>query len=573
MSEQLTVTTERVDDIPVLIASMERLGLAELVNEYFVPHGNWQGLSVGQVVTGWLSHILSAADHRLNQVEEWAAKRIETLRGCLGEAVRRLDFSDDRLETVLDLLGQDKAWGQFETALNQRTIRVYNLKPERVRIDTTTANGYGQVSEDGLFQWGHSKDHRPDLPQVKVVLATVDPLGLPVVTQVVAGHKADDRLYIPAINQVRAGVGQGGLLYVGDCKLMALETRAHLAAGDDDYLGPFALSQISAQTLDEYLQPVWADQQPLTEVSRLGSEGKVRLIAVGFERSQSLTATVGAEVITWQERRLVIRSLAHAQAAEAALQQRLTQAQTAIEALPERKRGKKALTELAALRQATEAILTQYQVTGLLTVQYTEQVHQRHLRKYGSRPAEIRLEHRVTVTLQPDETAIQATTRRLGWRVYGTNAPATELSLEQAVLAYREEYLVERNFGRLKGKPLSLTPMYLQDDHRATGLIRLLSVGLRLLTGLEYVARRHLAETGASLAGLYAGNPTRATDRPTTEALLRAFNDICLNFVDLGEQSYRHLTPLSELQHKILVLLDLPVTIYTRLAQVSTIPP
>jgi hypothetical protein len=66
MSEQLTVTTERVDDIPVLIASMDRLGLAELVDEYFVPHGNWQGLRVGQVVTGWLSHILSAADHRLN---------------------------------------------------------------------------------------------------------------------------------------------------------------------------------------------------------------------------------------------------------------------------------------------------------------------------------------------------------------------------------------------------------------------------------------------------------------------------------------------------------------------------
>lgn len=106
------------------------------------------------------------------------------MSGCLGEEVGRLDFTDDRLGTVLDLLGQDKEWVQFETALNQRTIRVYNLKPERVRIDPTSVNGYWQVSEDGLFQVGHSKDHRPDLPQVKVVLATVDPLGLPVVTQV-----------------------------------------------------------------------------------------------------------------------------------------------------------------------------------------------------------------------------------------------------------------------------------------------------------------------------------------------------------------------------------------------------
>jgi hypothetical protein len=32
------------------------------------------------------------------------------------------------------------------------------------------------------------------------------------------------------------------------------------------------------------------------------------------------------------------------------------------------------------------------------------------------------------------------------------------LSLAQAVLAYRSEYQVERSFGRLKGRPLSLTP-------------------------------------------------------------------------------------------------------------------
>ena len=79
MTEQLTVTTERVDDIPVLIASMERMGLAELIDEHFVPHGNWRGISVGKMLTGWLTHILSEADHRLNQVQDWAAKRIETL--------------------------------------------------------------------------------------------------------------------------------------------------------------------------------------------------------------------------------------------------------------------------------------------------------------------------------------------------------------------------------------------------------------------------------------------------------------------------------------------------------------
>jgi len=330
MTEQLAVTIERVDDIPVLIASMDRLGLAELVDEYFVLHGNWRGLSLGKVLTGWLAHILSEGDHRLNRVEDWAAKRVETLRGCLDAGLRALDFTDDRLAISLDILSDDQRWAQFETALNRRTIQVYDLKPDRVRIDSTTASGYWQVTEDGLFQLGHSKDQRPDLLQVKVVLSTLDPLGMPVATQVVAGEKADDPLHIPAIDQVREGVGRRGLLYVGDCKLMSLETRAHLQAGGDFYLGPFSLVQIPQETLDAYLQPVWTEEQPLTVVYRSRAEGEQEPIATGFERSEALTAIVDGQAIAWSERRLVIRSLAHAKAAEAGLHGRLEKAQSAL---------------------------------------------------------------------------------------------------------------------------------------------------------------------------------------------------------------------------------------------------
>ena len=72
---------------------------------------------------------------------------------------------------------------------------------------------------------------------------------------------------------------------------------------------------------------------------------------------------------------------------------------------------------------------------------------------------------------------LATTLRSLGWRVYATNQPARQLSLSQAVLAYRAEYLVEHGFGRLKGKPLALTPLYLDSDARVTGLIRLLTIG------------------------------------------------------------------------------------------------
>ena len=163
--------------------------------------------------------------------------------------------------------------------------------------------------------------------------------------------------------------------------------------------------------------------------------------------------------------------------------------------------------------------------------------------------------------------------RRVGWRVYGTNQPVTSLSLAQAVLAYRSEYQVERSFGRLKGRPLSLTPMYVQRDDYATGLIRLLSIALRVLTLVEFVGRRALAAEGATLAGLYAGNPKRATNRPTAERLLEAFQDITLIIIPGAQQTDRHVNALSPLQQRILEILGFSSALYTRLCTVSSEPP
>jgi transposase len=156
-----------------------------------------------------------------------------------------------------------------------------------------------------------------------------------------------------------------------------------------------------------------------------------------------------------------------------------------------------------------------------------------------------------------------AAVRQLGWRVYATNAPAEHLSLAQAVLAYRSQYLVESDFSRLKRPPLSLTPMYRQRDDHATGLIRLLSIGLRILTLLECIVRQRLAAARTTLAGLSAGNPRRATARPTTERLLKSCEGLPLTIIQEGRRRRSHLTPLSRLQRRILVLLNCPMDLYT----------
>jgi len=164
-----------------------------------------------------------------------------------------------------------------------------------------------------------------------------------------------------------------------------------------------------------------------------------------------------------------------------------------------------------------------------------------------------------------DEDAINLHRQTLGWRVYVTNAPADKLTLQQAIIAYREQFTEERAFGRLKGKPLSLTPMYLEKDDHATGLVRLLSIGLRILSLMEFSLRRALQPRDTPLVGLYAGNPKRTTKRPTAEKILAAFKDIILTIIHESDSSSAYLTPLSDTQSHILHLLGFDDSLYLSL--------
>jgi transposase len=69
MTDTLTITTERVDDIPLLLAQMQRMGLPQLLDQQFPVHGNRQGLSFGWTTVLWLTYVLSQADHRMKKVQ------------------------------------------------------------------------------------------------------------------------------------------------------------------------------------------------------------------------------------------------------------------------------------------------------------------------------------------------------------------------------------------------------------------------------------------------------------------------------------------------------------------------
>lgn len=573
MKKPVTITTERVDDIPLLLAQLKRMGVQELLDEHFPTHGNWQGLSLGQVAVVWLSHILSQADHRLNHVQPWVEHHLQTIGVSLEQDLSGLDLSDDRLESVLRYLSKDSPWKRFEQALSQRQLQVYDLSPKRVRLDSTSVSGFWHVNEDGLFQKGHSKDHRPDLPQLKLMLATLDPLGLPIASEIVPGNAADDPLYEPAVHQVRQTLGKRGLLYVGDCKMGSLGTRYLIQSEGDYYLCPLSKTQVSDADLQQYLLLIQEEKVELEAVNYDYANGKAALIAQGCEQRHSCHFSEAGKEGSWEERRLLVYSIAHGNAEQKALQARIEQTQKELESLNQLRRGKKPFQDLESFVKGAESILSKNRVQSLFQLRFQAQIEQHTQRRYRDRPARVVENRRFQVDYTLDISAIEQHRQLLGWRVYATNHPQPELSLSQAVIVYRQEYLIEQGFGRLKGHPLSLRPMFLQREDHIKGLIRLLTIGLRLLTLVAFQVRRALALEKIELAGLYAGNPKRSTAQPTTERLLSSFKEITLVLIQARGETYADLTVLNPLQRRILKLMNFPIEIYTRLGPQSDKPP
>ena len=574
MTTELTLTTERIDDFPLLLATMQQLGLPAILDGHLARHGLQQGLSWGWLATIWLAHILSQGDHRKLPVQAWVRQAGATILRITGLAnLTELDFTDDRLTILLRRLSVPRSWMAIETDLGRNILRVYKLTPERVRLDPTTVSGYHAGGAASVFQFGHSKDD-PTLRQVKVMVATLDPLGLPLVTAVVAGNAADDPLYVPAVDRVLQIIAGLGLLFVGDCKMSALATRAYIAHLQQQYLCPLALTGETAQDLPRWIAAAGTAEHPLAAVYTLDAQGERQLIAEGYTFERSLTATVAETEHTWTEQVMVVRSERYRQVMQAGLERRLQRATAQLLALtPAPGRGKRQIPTAGALVLAANAILKQQALAGLLTYAYERQ-EQRQTKYRGRGRAGPDRPQRVIVTVRYQITAVSrqaaaiaAEQATLGWRAYGTNAPATQLTLADAVLTYRDEWLIERGFHRLKGVPLSLDPLFVKRDDQVIGLINLLSIAVRLLTLLEFVVRRQLKQNQEQLVGLIENNPKKGIHNPTTERLLKTFADVTLTIVRSPGQVIRHVTPLSALQIRILELLGLSPGVYTQLAE------
>ena len=244
------------------------------------------------------------------------------------------------------------------------------------------------------------------------------------------------------------------------------------------------------------------------------------------------------------------------------LDQRLKQAKEALENL-----NAKPQTDQAPLMKQCQTLLTRFGMHDYLRVCYLCETKQtkRYLKRgrhNANSPYEMITSTLWKVEVDLEQEALSEAYALAGWRLYVTNAPSQRLSLQEALACYREQWQPEHGFHRIKGGWLAVRPLLLRSEARIRGLMFLLMLALRFLCLFEFVVRRSLQEEAEGLAGLYAGNPKRTTSQPTTERLLQAFDPITVYQMENEGSVLRQVTPLTDLQRRILHLAGLPETIY-----------
>jgi transposase len=333
MNETLQLTHTRVSDIPLLLGLLIKLDIPAIYDREVGDHGLHTGLSGGWMLAIWMVFILTESDHTKYNVEDWSGRHAELLSRLTGQHIRAVDFNDNRLSSLLSRLSNRERWERFEAALWNSSVSVYEIwKPSvgelySAHCDSTTACGYHKAHEQGVMQRGYSKDHRPDLAQLKLMAVAAHPYGYLSATQVANGKASDESLYLPLIARAREMLGRAGVLYVGDSKMAALAIRAQIAHQGDYYLTVAPIRAEIEKSLPGWIDAALSGAQALITLRKENGE----LIGRGYELIRQCAAQIptgpGVEIetFTWSERLQVIQSEDLRAAKAKSLQDRLTQ--------------------------------------------------------------------------------------------------------------------------------------------------------------------------------------------------------------------------------------------------------
>jgi len=420
---------ERVDEIPIVLHWLTEMHIAEIIDGIWQSHGNWQGLTYGQLGVLYITYIINSLTHTLSFISDWVKEHRVLLEMVTGWKIGEKNATDDRIGIMMSDFGNDTAKIlEFHQQNGHQIIQAFELPTEIGRYDTTSVNVYHckEGGDSGILNFGHSKDKRPNLLQFKQGLGVLDPAGIPIFSETISGNDADDPLYVPAWRQMAKTIGTPHFLFVSDCKGSAKETRSCIASEGGFYLIPLARTCKIPEKIEDLVKnpPVTPEDIILSDVK--DKHGNPTKVGKGFV----IKTEQECDSHTWTERWFVALSLFHASMKNKSRDKRLKKAETALNKLTP-----KSEEDVDSFSQRASKVLKKHSVENMIDINVEETLgQQKRFLKRGrptpDTPFEIIETRQLQLNFTFNQEQIEKEELLAGWRIYATNTVAEQMTLE-----------------------------------------------------------------------------------------------------------------------------------------------
>src|SRR5262249_43184128 len=194
-------------------------------------------VSVGTATVAMILNGLGFSNRRLYLVSQFfATKAVERL---LGPGITADDLNDDCLGRTLDWLYAHDPTTLF-AGIALRARQAFGMRARQVHVDTTSFAVTEEYASDLdahtlVVTYGYSRDHRADLKQWMLALATTRQGDVPLFCQVLDGNASDKVSVVAAVEALAAQLRDTAAaedeepLFVADSALYSAENVARLS--------------------------------------------------------------------------------------------------------------------------------------------------------------------------------------------------------------------------------------------------------------------------------------------------------------------------------------------------------
>jgi transposase len=479
---------ERLDHLGIVAGICREIGLAEYLDALAGP--SQQQVSVGTATMALILNGLGCSKRQLYLVSQFfATKPVEHL---LGPGITAEQFHDDCLGRTLEWLYAHDPTALFAGVARQARQR-FGIAARQVHVDTTSLAVTGEYVADEeeaqTLAYGYSRDHRADLKQWMLALATTRQGDVPLFCQALDGNASDKVSLVAAVEALAeqlCAADEEAPIFVADSGLYSAANVARLAGAGVRWISRVPDTSADARAALAVAHAAWQQDGDLSWASVAQTPAGERWVVVrtaqGEERARkTLERHVDTTRAPWEQ------ALWHL-------------GNQRFACVPDAR---------AALAKQLKTCPAWLQVESVLVM---PPKYRRPGRPRKHAPPD-QVEWQVLTTLAVDAAAVAREARGKAAFVVATNVlDSAQLSDHELIRIYKEQHSVERGFSFLKDPLFLASSVFVKKPERIVAL-SLVMVLTRLSLGGAPPARatgRHRPDRP---------QPTQPTDRSPNHAL------------------------------------------------------